>query len=159
LSQKPQPSSIQNFFLYSVSQIPASKISLSSIFYIQLLNKAKISKLSLPLSKVKIFFYNFLIYFFPGYNGPTLILIRHTEGNPAVKNEIGIRNQQASYVCGAFTKTPWRDETRYTGTGDTVLFSLFPRFKLFPARPDGNRNFTYLNTNHGSRVGLGKNFF
>jgi len=92
--------------------------------------------------------------FCSGYNGPTLILIRHTEGSSTVKNLFG-RNQQATYVCGGFTKTPWKDETRYTGTGDTVLFSLIPRFRLFSARPDGNQNFTYLNTKHGSRVGLG----
>jgi len=87
------------------------------------------------------------------YDGPTLLLIKHSEVTGG--NTPRSRANKNTYVCGGFTKAPWKDGQHQTGSWETVVFSLTPRFRLCTPRPDGNQNFAFLNTKHGSKIGLG----
>jgi len=83
---------------------------------------------------------------------PTLIIIKHTETG----KDGQVKSDQASYVCGAFIKAPYKSNIRYSSNSETVLFSLIPRFRIFEAtNAKDNKNFVYLNTDASSRVGLG----
>jgi len=91
---------------------------------------------------------------FEDYDGPTLLLIRHSEITPGNVSRMKAP-QKTYYVCGGFTKTPWKDEQKHTGSWETVVFTLTPRFRLYTPRPDGNQNFSFLNTKPDSKIGLG----
>jgi len=84
---------------------------------------------------------------------PSIVIIKHVETGKSGQSS----NEQApSYVCGAFIKAPWKNNIRYSGNNETVLFSLIPRFRIFNAtNAQENKNFVYLNTDAGSRIGLG----
>ena len=58
-----------------------------------------------------------------GYEGPTLILLKHDERDP----KSGSKPQV--HVLGGFTSTPWKDQEEYHGDSSGFVFSLIPKFK------------------------------
>lgn len=90
-----------------------------------------------------------------GYEGPTLILVKHIEKDPTSPED---SKSGSIYVCGGFSSTPWQDELNYQGNNECFVFSLIPKFKKFHALPS-LENYTYMNgkkiPNSKYKVGLG----
>lgn len=100
--------------------------------------------------------FNRLTYSILGYEGPTLIMIKHVE-----KNDRENQNKDTSYIFGAFSRMPWREELGYIGDHNCFLFKINPRFhNFFSYKGEGETNYAYLNTKHIDRskykVGMGK---
>jgi hypothetical protein len=73
-----------------------------------------------------------------GYRGPTLVIIKTTEG-----------------AClGAYTATTWKESSGFYGDYNSCLFSLDPDFAIY--RPtDQQNNYMYLHSRAGSTHGVG----
>ena len=71
-----------------------------------------------------------------GYEGPTLVVVKTTEGA----------------VIGAFTDATWKDSVHYFGNTDAFLFQLEPEFHMnWAIGPQ--ENYMYLHSSeHGSSV-------
>ena len=83
------------------------------------------------------------------YENATLIVIRHSE---ALNDNSEGAN---SYVIGGFTKMRWREGAN--SDPDACLYSIVPKFKIFPTlRDTPQHNHLYLNVNSSSQPkGLG----
>ena len=102
--------------------------------------------------------FNRLTYSIMGYEGPTLIILKHVE-----KNDRENQNKNTPYIFGAFSKLPWKEELNYIGDHNSFLFKISPRFhNFFTYKGEGGTNYAYLNTRSIDRskykVGLGKYF-
>ena len=100
--------------------------------------------------------FNRLVYAILGYEGPTLILIKHIE-----KNDRENQYKDTPYIFGAFSKSPWKEELNYIGDNNCFLFKINPRFhNFFTYKGEGGTNFAYLNTKSIDKskykVGMGK---
>mmetsp|Transcript_16065 Transcript_16065/g.46245 ORF Transcript_16065/g.46245 Transcript_16065/m.46245 type:complete len:710 (-) Transcript_16065:76-2205(-) len=69
-----------------------------------------------------------------GYAGPTLIIIRSTNGG----------------IFGAFTSSPWKESGGFYGSSDCFLYQLLPNASVYRPR-GGNTNFMYCNSTHRSK--------
>ena len=90
-----------------------------------------------------------------GYEGPTLVLLKHIE-----KGAQGDPKNNAVYVFGGFSSTPWQEDANYHGNNESFVFSLIPKFRKYHAVPGtANPNFLYMNGKKTSdskhKVGLG----
>jgi len=68
-----------------------------------------------------------------GYGGPTLLVIRDTLGN----------------IFGGYSTSTWKEDTKFYGDSNCVLYALWPRFNVFRARISNSQdsnNYQYLNT-------------
>ena len=83
------------------------------------------------------------------YENATLIVIRHSETSNNNTEEAN------SYVIGGFTKMRWREGAN--SDPDACLYSIVPKFKIFPTlRDTPQHNHLYLNVNSSSQPkGLG----
>lgn len=94
-----------------------------------------------------------------GYEGPTLILLKHVE-----KNDRENQNKDTTYIFGAFSKMPWKEELNYIGDHNCFLLKIFPKFhNFFTYRGEGGTNYAYLNTKRIEKskykVGMGNFHF
>ena len=99
--------------------------------------------------------FNRLTHSILGYEGPTIILIKHLE-----RNDRENQNKDTPYIFGAYSKLPWKEELNYIGDHNCFLFKLSPRFhNFFSYKGEGGTNFAYLNTKRIEKskykVGLG----
>lgn len=99
--------------------------------------------------------FNRLVYSILGYEGPTLIIIKHIEKNDRENN-----NKDTTYIFGAISKSTWREELAYIGDYNNYLMKIFPKFhNFFSYKGAGGKSFAYLNTKQIDRskykVGLG----
>lgn len=95
-----------------------------------------------------------IIYALKGYEGPTLILLKHVEKHGEGKGEY---DGSSVHIFGGFANSWWEEGQNYSGDSDSFLFSLVPRFKIYHAIEGGDQNFMYLNGHRTleSRIGLG----
>eukprot|EP00568_Trieres_chinensis_P007851 CAMPEP_0183301814 /NCGR_PEP_ID=MMETSP0160_2-20130417/7815_1 /TAXON_ID=2839 ORGANISM="Odontella Sinensis, Strain Grunow 1884" /NCGR_SAMPLE_ID=MMETSP0160_2 /ASSEMBLY_ACC=CAM_ASM_000250 /LENGTH=632 /DNA_ID=CAMNT_0025464501 /DNA_START=39 /DNA_END=1937 /DNA_ORIENTATION=- len=64
-----------------------------------------------------------------GYGGPTLIIIRATNGG----------------IFGAFTSSPWKESSNFYGSSDCFLYQLAPSARVYRPRGAGT-NYMYCNS-------------
>ncbi|TMW63390.1 hypothetical protein Poli38472_002331 [Pythium oligandrum] len=75
--------------------------------------------------------FNRLCYHILGYGGPTLIVIRDTDGD----------------VFGMYCDTEWRETTKFYGGNGCFLFRVEPYINVYRvSASDANENYMYLNT-------------
>ncbi|EEY69393.1 uncharacterized protein PITG_05622 [Phytophthora infestans T30-4] len=75
--------------------------------------------------------FNRLSYHILGYSGPTLTIIRDTQGA----------------VFGMFCDTEWKESSRYYGGNGCFLFRLAPEIAIYRVSASGaNENYMYLNS-------------
>ena len=93
-----------------------------------------------------------------GYEGPTLILLKHVERD--LDSSPSHPKNRSVYIFGGFASTPWQEELSYQGNADSFVFSMIPKFKrYYSLHGEGGQNFLYLNgkkmTQSKYKVGLG----
>ncbi|KAG7398513.1 hypothetical protein PHYBOEH_010970 [Phytophthora boehmeriae] len=75
--------------------------------------------------------FNRLSYHILGYSGPTLIVIRDTQGG----------------VFGMYCDTEWKESSRYYGGNGCFLFRMAPEISIYRVTASGaNENYMYLNS-------------
>lgn len=71
-----------------------------------------------------------------GYGGPTLLIIKESQGDG---------------IFGAYTSTAWKESKDFYGNSDCFLFQLQPCLRVILPRGRGANNFMYCNSESRSR--------
>ena len=101
--------------------------------------------------------FNRLTYAIKGYEGPTLILIKHVEKG---ENQTVGNSTPPPQIFGGFASAKWEEQLQYHGQSDCFVFSLAPKFKTYAGyQGSGGQSYMYLNSRriaHSKfKVGLG----
>ena len=97
--------------------------------------------------------FNGLAYAIKGYDGPTLILLKHVDQSQEGK----ANNPQ---VFGGFNGAAWEEDVHYHGQSNCFVFSLVPKFRTYPTYEGaGGQSYLYFNSRKPAhskhKVGLG----
>ncbi len=115
------------------SNIPSLILSKQDIFLLSLtrqpLCETKWDRLYYPENGLS---FNRLSYHIENYGGPSLLVIRDTNG----------------FVFGGYASVPWEEKNDFYGNSDCFLFALFPSFNVYnPESNAGSRsNFMVLSS-------------
>jgi hypothetical protein len=81
--------------------------------------------------------------------------LRRTSG---AESTIIFVEDSKGYVFGGYVSSEWQVMDGYFGTGESFLFTLYPKFAIYPWDPNHNESNSYFILVHNDHFELGGGF-